>query len=400
MAGYGAMLRYKWVLVVSLALLLAMLPLFILGKPASGADFVQSSFAEGLTNPTAMAFAPDGSLFVAEQRGTLQAADMDGQLQETPFLDIRGRVVAAGERGLLGVAFDPEFELGEPYVYVYYTRKGKRKRPPYNLVARFTASTDEQGNLMATPGSEEILLRLPNLRQKNHNGGAIHFGNADDANERDKLYVAVGENGRQSAAQSLGTVLGKMLRINKDGTMPSDNPFYERTTGTKRAIWELGLRNPYSFDIHQPGTEPSTGKIFINDVGYHQWEEINEGQAGANYGWPHYEGDEGPEPFDRPVYTYRHGFTETTGCAITGGAFYNPETPSFGDDYVGDYFFADFCTGWIRKLDTAATTEEEKVTPSKSGSNERPVDIKVSKEGELYFLARGGGSVEKISYTP
>jgi glucose/arabinose dehydrogenase len=166
------------VLVVSLALLLAMSPLFILGKPASGAGtlsdgFAQSSFAEGLTNPTAIAFAPDGSLFVAEQRGT----------------------------------FDPEFELGEPYVYVYYTREGKRKRPPYNLVACFTASTDVQGNLVAIAGSEKILLRLPNLRQKNHNGGAIHFGNADDANERDKLYVAVGENGRQRAAQSLGTVL-------------------------------------------------------------------------------------------------------------------------------------------------------------------------------------------------
>ena len=341
-----------------------------------------------------MAFAPDGSLFVAEQRGTLQVADMDGQLQETPFLDIRGRVAAAGERGLLGVACDPDFATNN-YVYVYYTKEGKRRRPPHNLVARFTASTDEQGNLVAAPGSEKILLRLPNLEQKNHNGGAIHFGNANDANERDKLYVAVGENGRQSAAQSLGTVLGKMLRINKDGTMPSDNPFYERTTGNKRAIWALGLRNPFSFDV-----QPGTGKIFINDVRYHQWEEINEGKAGANYGWPCYEGDEGPEPFASPVYTYRHGFTETTGCAITGGAFYNPETPTFGDDYVGDYFFADFCTGWIRKLDAATMTAEERVTTFKSNSNERPVDIKVSKQGDLFFLARNPGSVEKVSYTP
>jgi glucose/arabinose dehydrogenase len=288
--------------------------------------------------------------------------------------------------------------LGEPYVYVYYTRKGKRKRPPYNLVARFTTSTDEQGNLVATPGSEEILLRLPNLRQKNHNDGAIHFGNADDANERDKLYVAVGENGRQRAAQSLATVLGKMLRINKDGTMPSDNPFYESTTVNKQAIWALGLRNPYSFDIHQPGTEPGTGKIFINDVGYHWW--INEGQGGANYGWPHVEGPDPDGRYTGPLFACQHGFNETTGCAITGGAFYNPDRPSFGDNYVGDYFFADFCTGWIRKLDPAAPTEEERVTSFKSGFNERPVDIKVSREGDLYFLARGTGSVEKISYTP
>ncbi len=254
-------------------------------------------------------------------------------------------------------------------------------------MGRYTASVDDQGNVVATPGSFQLLLRLANLRATNHTGGAIHFGNADDSNERDKLYVAVGENARPEAAQSLKTRLGKILRINKDGTIPPDNPFYNKVPGGARAIWARGLRNPYSFDV-----QPGTGKIFINDVGQKTWEEINDGEAGANYGWSRVEGPRNSR-FTEPVFAYRHGFGETTGCAITGGAFYNPVTPSFGADYVGDYFFADFCTGWIRKLDSATNQP----APFKSGSGEHPVDLKVGEEGNLYFLARGTGSVEKIS---
>lgn len=327
-----------------------------------------------------MAFAPDGKLFVTEQGGKLQVIDETGGLQDPPLLDISGKVATAGERGLLGVAFDPEFETGSPYVYVYYTQKDSSTDFLHNRVARFPASVEANGDIVA--GTEEPLFELPKLNRKNHNGGAIHFGSDG------KLYVAVGENSREKAAQSLNTVLGKMLRINKDGSIPEDNPFYGTATGKNRAIWARGLRNPFSFDV-----QPGTGRIFINDVGYHKWEEINEGEAGANYGWPRYEG---PRPeqdgrFTRPIYAYKHG----QGCAITGGAFYNPETPQFGTDYVGHYFFADFCSGWIRDLDPVT----KEATPFKPASNEFPVDIKVSEQGELFFLARATGSVEKISYT-
>jgi glucose/arabinose dehydrogenase len=383
MAGYGSMLGHRWFLVVSLALLSATLSLFVLGRPASGAEelppgFEQTTFARGLERPTAMAFAPDGKLFVTEQGGQLQVIDENGTLQVPPFLDISGKVATAGERGLLGIAFDPKFETSSPYVYVYYTQKDSSTDFLHNRVARFPASVDDNGDIVA--GTEEPLFELPKLNRKNHNGGAIHFGSDG------KLYVAVGENSREKAAQSLNTALGKMLRINKDGTMPSDNPFYERTTGKNRAIWARGLRNPFSFDV-----QPGTGGIFINDVGYHKWEEINDGEAGANYGWPHVEGPRNSR-FTEPIYAYKH----SQGCAITGGAFYNPEMPQFGTDYVGHYFFADFCSGWIRDLDP----ETKEATPFKPASNELPVDIKVSKQGELYFLARGDGSVEKISYTP
>src|SRR3712207_1980199 len=180
-----------------------------------------------------------------------------------------------------------------------------------------------------------------------------------------------------------------MLRINKDGTIPRDNPFYKRATGTNRAIWALGLRNPFSFAI-----QPHTSKMFINDVGAQTWEEINRGVAGANYGWPLYEGPESDPRYRNPVFAYRHGSTNTTGCAITGGAFYNPTTRQFPSGYVGDYFFADLCSGWIRRYDPATD-----IASGFANGLSGVVDLEVSKNGELYYLSRGSeSSVNKIRY--
>ncbi len=383
MLGRRAIFGNRLFLVVLLAMLVGLLLVFIAGKPASGAtnlpdNFDQQPLATGLASPTAMEFAPDGRLFVAEKAGTLRVIDQDGQLAPEPFVDISDKTATAGERGLLGVAFDPDF-AANGYVYVYYTQKASGKGRPYNKVIRFTAEGDK-----AAAGSERLIFRLPGLINKNHNGGAIHFGNDG------KLYVAVGENSRENTAQSLDSLLGKMLRINKDGTIPEDNPFYTRTSGKNKAIWARGLRNPFTFDV-----QPGTGRIFINDVGQQTWEEINDGEAGANYGWPRYEGPNGGAGFEQPIFAYRHGSSETTGCAITGGTFYNPETPQFpAEEYEGDYFYSDICSGWIRQFDPV--TKEE--TGFKSSSGEAPVDLKDGPEGDLFFLNRAGGTVEKISY--
>ena len=148
---------------------------------------------------------------------------------------------------------------------------------------------------MAVPGSEVVLLDLNTLsRATNHNGGAIHFGNDG------KLYIAVGDNGNGNNSQSLGNLFGKMLRINRDGTIPTDNPFFGTATGVNRAIWALGLRNPFTTAIQR-----STGRLFINDVGETSWEEINEGAPGANYGWPLAEGPSSRSRFHRPVSLLR-----------------------------------------------------------------------------------------------
>src|SRR5262249_29531611 len=151
-----------------------------------------------------------------------------------------------------------------------------------------------------------------------------------------KLYIGVGENANGANSQSLNTLLGKMLRINPDGSIPGDNPFVTTATGVNRAIWALGLRNPFTFAV-----QPGTGRIFINDVGQNTFEEINEGVAGANYGWPAAEGPSTDPAFRNPLFYYGHGSGDSLGFAITGGAFYNPATVQFPADYVGDYFFAD-----------------------------------------------------------
>ena len=333
--------------------------------------FMDTLVANGLTNPTAMAFAPDGRLFVCEQGGGLRVIK-NGALLSTPFLTVT--VDSAGERGLLGIAFDPNF-VSNQLVYVYYTVP----TPAHNRVSRFTANGD-----VAVAGSEVVLMELPNLSTAtNHNAGAIHFGADGD------LYIATGDNANGNNGQSFSTVLGKMLRITSTGAIPTDNPFFNQTTGDNRSIWALGLRNPFTFAF-----QPGTGRMFINNVGQSTWEEINDGIAGANYGWPICEGPcTPPNPdFTDPIFFYANTGVD---CAITGGSFYNPDTVQFPSDFVGDYFFADFCGGWIKKLDL---TNGVTVSDFATGIS-NPVDLKVSSDGLLYYLARGTGSVGRISFT-
>ncbi len=134
--------------------------------------------------------------------------------------------------------------------------------------------------------------------------------------------------------------------------------------------------------------------MYINDVGQQTWEEINGGKAGANYGWPEHEGPEGDPRYREPLFAYRHGNTGTTGCAITGGAFYRPATVAYPRGYVDDYFFADFCGGWIRRYDPAT----HRATAFATGLR-APVDLQVSRDGTLHYLSRGTGAVYKIRHT-
>lgn len=362
--------------------------------------FVEGEVAGGLTRPTSMAFAPDGRIFVTEQTGAVRvikrSAQGDYGLLQRPFA--RVGTAAEGERGLLGVAFDPQFAANK-YVYVYHTVPATSSRPAYNRIVRFTADPDKPS--VAAPGRGRVIFRLDYLsaKYKNHNGGALHFGSDG------KLYVAVGDNRTHEDptrnAQTLNTTFGKMLRINKDGTIPTDNPFYDRVSGRNRTIWARGLRNPFSFAV-----QPGTGKIYINDVGSNEqihpipYEEINEGAAGANYGWPIYEGTESDPEYQDPTFAYRHGDTGTMGCAITGGTFYNPATSTYPQGYVGDYFFADFCNGWIRRYDPGTDRAFGFAT-----GIDAPVDLDVFRDGDLYYLSRGSfgspdpaGSVHKVSY--
>ncbi|HUE80771.1 MAG TPA: PQQ-dependent sugar dehydrogenase [Pyrinomonadaceae bacterium] len=256
----------------------------------------------------------------------------------------------------------------------------QRRSLIHNRVSRFTANGD-----VAVAGSEVPILDLENLNATNHNGGAIHFG------PDGKLYVATGENAVPSNAQTLNNRLGKILRINSDGSIPTDNPFFNTASGVNRSIWALGLRNPFTFAF-----QPGTTRMFINDVGQNAVEEINDGIAGSNYGWPNCEGACLPPNanFRDPLFQYGHGFGSTTGCAIAGGAFYNPTTVQFPASYVGKYFFADLCSGWIRLMDPSNNT----ATGFATGVS-NPVDLAVASDGSLYYLARGSSSVFRVQFT-
>lgn len=348
---------------------------FGLSAPAAPAfaapdSFTDSRFAGGLSTPTAMEFSPDGRLFVAEKAGALRVIK-NGALLGTPFLSVS--VNTAGERGLLGIAFDPSFSTNR-YLYVYYTTGAN---PVHNRVSRFTADPSNPDRVLA--GSEHPILDLGNLGAVNHNGGAIHFG------KDGKLYVAVGDNGVSSDAQSLSSRNGKMLRINPDGSIPSDNPFFN-TSGAKKEIWALGLRNPFTFAI-SPASTPTNLIMNINDVGENSWEEVDRGIRGANYGWPVCEGSCSNPNFVNPIYQYPH----PTGEAITGGAFY--EASQFPSAYRGSYFFGDYIAGFIKRLPAGSNQAVDFLTNAAS-----PVDIKVGPDGSLYYLSINNGEARKVQY--
>ncbi|MDQ6639602.1 MAG: PQQ-dependent sugar dehydrogenase, partial [Pseudomonadota bacterium] len=243
---------------------------------------------------------------------------------------------------------------------------------------------------VAAAGSEVALVDLPDLSgATNHNGGAMHFGSDG------KLYVGVGDNANGAQAQNLALPFGKLLRFKEDGSIPADNPFFATQTGLGRAVWAYGLRNPYTFSV-----QPGTGRIHINDVGETTWEEIDVGSAGANYGWP---GSEGPDNVGAgvtaPLFTYKHsdaaplgsgpgGFFK--GFAIAGGAFYPPAGP-FPDGYRDQYYFADYVSRFVGRLDLA-NGNAAYAFASLSG---QPVDLLVGSDGAIYVLTRAG--VTRIS---
>jgi glucose/arabinose dehydrogenase len=336
--------------------------------------FEETRLVSGLSRASAMDFAADGRIFVAEAAGAVRVVK-DGTLLAEPFVTVD--TLMDVEFGLVGIVLDPEF-TSNGYVYVNYTTKSD---PPRNVVERFTASGD-----VAATGSQQTIFQLDELpNAKHHVGGAMHFGTDG------MLYIAAGDNNRGQNSQDLGNLHGKILRIDRNGGIPADNPFYHSTTGKNRAIWAYGLRNPFTF-----GIEPRSGSILINDVGGNKWEEINLGAPGANYGWPGTEGPTSDPRYTGPLYAYAHSSTDRGAAAITGGVFYSPTQPMFPPEFDGKYFFADFNNDWIRVLDPA--TGQAEVFASSIVA--RTLDIDVGPDGALYYLAWGrGGSINRIAYT-
>ena len=319
--------------------------------------FTETQVATALASPTAMQFAPDGRLFICEQGGRLRVVK-DGALLPTPFLTIpSGAINSAGERGLLGVAFDPAFATNR-FVYVYYTATSPAI---HNRISRFTANGD-----VAVAGSETVILELDNLSgATNHNGGALAFG------PDGKLYAAVGENANGAYAQSTGNLLGKMLRLNKDGTIPTDNPFYTSAAGSNRAIWALGLRNPFTFAFNPAGSRA----VHQRRRAEHAGRRSTTASPAPTTGGPIRKARRPTRGSGARVYSYHHSTANV--CAITGGAFYSPLTPQFPAEYAQRLLLR----GLIAPAGFAGWTWRPAGSANSRPGFRSPVDLKVSDDG-------------------
>jgi glucose/arabinose dehydrogenase len=347
-------------------------------------------FASGLISPVDIANAGDSRLFVVEQRGNIKIVSATGIINTQPFLNITDRVVYGGERGLLGVAFHPNFK-SNGFFYVNYIGKGDSTN-----ISRFTVSAGNPNS--ADPQSEVKLLRIFQPYQ-NHNGGGMKFG------PDGFLYIGMGDGGSSgdpgNRAQNPKELLGKMLRIDVDHgnpySIPATNPFYNSTT-TRGEIWALGLRNPWRFSFDR-----LTGDLWIADVGQKLVEEIDFQAAGSkggeNYGWHCYEGNllynsvecAPISLYTFPVYTYPHD----PECSITGGYIYRGSNLS---PFYGKYFFSDYCTDKIWTLNKIAGNWIREDFGQFSGNRFSTFGEDVN--GQLYVAGLASGKLFRIPDQP
>jgi glucose/arabinose dehydrogenase len=347
------------------------------GAPASSAQFrrarVRLVQVAELQQPVAMAVRPgDRAVYVAEQTGAVRAL-RDGKVDPTPVVDVSDQITAGGEQGLLGLAFAPDGS----HLYLDFTdRAGDTRVVELAMRGR-----------RADPGSQRLVLQV-DQPFANHNGGQLAFG-------PDRLlYIALGDGGGggdpEGNGQSLGTLLGKLLRIDprpaggRPYRVPSGNPFVGRG-GARPEIWAYGLRNPWRFSF-----DPAAGDLWIGDVGQNTWEEVDHepaGSGGRNYGWNRREGRhafEGERPAGAvdPVIEYGR---EGGACTVIGGSVYwGRRIPGLR----GAYLYGDYCAGWIRaaRVRGGRVAEQRDLGLSVPGLTSFGVDP----AGELYAMSLSG----------
>ncbi len=348
----------------------------------------------GLSSPVYLTAPPGDTarLFVVEQAGQIRVVQ-HGQLLAMPFLDIASRVLSGGEEGLLSVAFHPLYATNH-YFYVDYTHTNTAGDTLYTLIERYTTTSADSN--IADTASHKLLLRIVQP-YSNHNGGLVLFG-LDGL-----LYIGMGDGGSggdpQNRAQNPDSLLGKLLRIDVDGGDPYINPPNNPYAGGggRGEIWAIGLRNPWRYAFDRP-----TGLLYIADVGQNAWEEVDvapASQAGVNYGWPIMEGAHcyRPNPCSStglvlPVIEYDH----SEGCSIIGGFVYRGSRwPSL----AGQYFYSDYCSGWMRSFAYANGAVTGQTTWSLNVSLGNVLSFGEDSAGELYVLS-AGGSIYRIAPAP
>lgn len=350
--------------------------------------------ANGLHAPLFLT-SPPGDLtraFVVEQDGRIRIIRNDA-LVPTPFLDISDRISSGGERGLLGLAFHPQYATNGRFVLYYTNPAGDIRIVSYKV----TANPE-----VADPASEQLLLAIPHPNFSNHNGGMVGFG------PDGLLYAGVGDGGSggdpNGNGQNRNVLLGKLLRLDVNGagqaSVPADNPFVGQA-GVRPEIWSYGLRNPWRFSFDRV-----TGDLYIGDVGQNSREEIDVSTdqtdfgRGLNYGWKIMEGTACFSPsvgcnktgLIQPILDYGHD----DGCSVTGGYVYRG---SLAPALRGHYFYADYCNGWVRSF----LLQGKQVSQPLDWASLRPGDQITSfgedAKGELYIVV-SSGRVFRIEPSP
>jgi glucose/arabinose dehydrogenase len=377
-----------------IALLYALLFPFtlIIKGQQSGLTIRTKQVASGLVSPVSMATAKDdsGRLFICEQTGKIRIVK-NGKLLEKPFLDVRSKLDDIGkvysEKGLLGLAFHPDYRRNGRFFVYYSAPANDRDSDHRSVVAEYKVSADPD----VADGNSEYVIMSFSQPESNHNGGQIEFG------PDGYLYIGSGdgggagdEHGETGNGQDLSTFLGKILRINVNGTrpysVPADNPFV-KTKGAKPEIWAYGLRNPWRFSFDR-----ANGRLFCADVGQHKWEEIDIIKKGGNYGWRIMEGNHCYNPesgcnqsrLGLPIAEYDHD----KGISVTGGYVYRgKKLPALQGRYVfgdwkGKMYFLEEKAGKFTLLNLNIEGKKD---------NDLDLDINSFGEdenGELYILCQ------------
>lgn len=365
---------------------------FITIIPAQNIDI--ELVASGFDSPVSIKHAKDSKLFVVERKGVIKILNANGSVNNTSFLDINSIVSdSGGERGLLGLAFHPNYATNG-YFYVNYINNSG-----YTIIARYSRTNETTADI-----NSELILVTINQPESNHNGGAMDFGSDG------YLYIASGDGGGSgdpnNNAQNLNSLLGKLLRIDVDNTsngnnyaIPATNPYLnDGNASTLPEIWAYGLRNPWKFSF-----DKTTGDLWIADVGQGVYEEINMvpiTTPGLNYGWRCYEGANhsfnttgcpAESTTTRPIAEYSHNGNGVFKCSITGGYRYRGTQFT---SLTGLYFFADYCSDEIGILtpDGANWT----MTFPKQYTNKGWSTFGEDSNGELYIAGVKSGEVFKI----
>ncbi len=406
--------------------LLVLMLLVMTNLAASAQTFSDPGFTAEtvVTLPTYQAvgltFAPDGRIFVWQKNGQVRLVK-NGQLLSQPFFALGNKVNVSGDRGLIGLALDPNF-ASNGYVYLLYVYEGGGN-PGDNgpKTARLSRVQADPANPDVVLSNSEVVLlgTLSNAPCSQyaegsdcmasdsiaHTVGTVRF--APDG----KMLVGMGDGASPFfldplafRAQNLNYYNGKILRLNPDGTAPNDNPFYDGNPNSVRSkVYSYGLRSPYRFGVH-----PTTGEVIIGDVGHTNWEELNRGRA-ANFGWPCYEGAGPQQGFQNafpsqcasvpasavtaPLHTYSHN---SEGAAVIGGPHYT--ATQFPPKYRDSYFFADYVKNFIRRI--VFDSNNDVASSENFATNLTTlVALELGPDGALYYVELETGKLRRIRFT-